>query len=187
MLHPAFPIETERLRLRPYLDADRDWLMAMRHMPEVMALIPFGDETGEAIERVVANRKKSTFIDDPGDAILLIMEEKAAGARVGELMLRYPPDKYMTGEIGFMLHPDFQGKGYAFEGAMVLMRLGFDEAKFHRIMAITEGANTSCRTLLKRLGLREEAYHRQASWFKGAWHDDVIAAMLAEEWQVRTE
>ncbi len=183
MLHPPYPLETERLICGAYEESDRDWLVAIRGMKDVMQHIPFGGESGEEMEKVIARRKESTHIDGPGDAVLAVMEEKATGARVGELMLRYPPDMHLTGEIGFILHPDFHGRGFAYEGAALMLRLGFEEAKFHRIMAITDGANTSCRALLKRLGLREEAYHRQASYFKGAWHDDVIAAMLAEEWQ----
>jgi RimJ/RimL family protein N-acetyltransferase len=36
MLHPAYPIETERLLLRPYTDADLDDLCAIRSRPDVL-------------------------------------------------------------------------------------------------------------------------------------------------------
>jgi len=185
MLHPSFPLETERLTLRPYEERDRDWLHAMRNIEDVMRFVPFGHESLEEMDEVIAARTKMCRIEEPGDIIMCLMEETAGGARVGEVMLRFPPEHEQTGEIGFALHPDFQGRGYAFEGAALMLQLGFEDAGFHRIIAITDGANTACRVLLKRLGLREEAYMREASYFKGAWHDDVIAAMLASEWRER--
>jgi len=186
MLHPDFPIETERLTLRLYEERDRAWLHALRSREEVMRLVPFGHEGLDEMDKVMAARMDFNGINAPGDMLMCLIEEKSGGARVGEVMLRYPEDHAMTGEIGFALLPDFQGKGYAFEAATAMMQLGFEGAGFHRIIAVTDGANTACRVLLGRLGLREEAYFREASYFKGAWHDDVIAAMLASEWRDRT-
>jgi len=186
MLHPTFPLETERLIYRPYRRSDLNWLVEIRGREDLMQYVPFGGQNPEEMEEVLEKRMEMTAIDAPGDMIMCLMEEKATGALVGEIMLRYPADLPQTGEIGFILHSDFHGKGYAFEGAMLMMRLGFEKAGFHRVIAITDGKNTSCRTLLKRLGMREEAYFRKASYFKGAWHDNVVAAMLAEEWQARS-
>ena len=186
MLHPRFPLETERLTYRSYRSGDRDWLVGIRGRDDLMQHVPFGGQSPEEMEAVLAKRMEMTAIDAPGDALMCLMEERVTGALVGEVMLRYPADMPETGEIGFILHSDFHGKGYAFEGAMLMMRLGFETAGFHRMIAITDGKNTSCRRLLKRLGMREEAYFREASYFKGAWHDNVVAAMLAEEWQARS-
>lgn len=36
-----------------------------------------------------------------------------------------------------------------------------------------------------RLRLRREAHFRRSQWFKGAWVDDIIYAVLRDEWQPR--
>ena len=38
------------------------------------------------------------------------------------------------------------------------------------------------RALLERLGMRREAHHVRSYWFRGAWVDDVVYAMLRTEW-----
>lgn len=37
--------------------------------------------------------------------------------------------------------------------------------------------------MLERVGMRREAHFVESLWFKGAWADDVVCAMLAREWR----
>jgi RimJ/RimL family protein N-acetyltransferase len=37
--------------------------------------------------------------------------------------------------------------------------------------------------MLRGLGMRQEAHHRESLWLQGEWVDDVIFAVLAQEWQ----
>ena len=41
--------------------------------------------------------------------------------------------------------------------------------------------------ILVRLGLRREGHLRQSSWAKGEWTDDLLYALLREEWQAGPE
>lgn len=38
-------------------------------------------------------------------------------------------------------------------------------------------------TLLRALGMRQEAHHRESLFCRGEWVDDVIFALLASEWR----
>ena len=37
--------------------------------------------------------------------------------------------------------------------------------------------------MLRRLGLRQEAYLRENEWFKGGWADEIDFAILESEWR----
>lgn len=68
---------------------------------------------------------------------------------------------------------------------------GFDEdyafftLDLHRITATTDVLNTPSYTLLERLGFRREGHYLENVWFKGAWGDEYLYAMLQREWRLR--
>ena len=52
----------------------------------------------------------------------------------------------------------------------------------HRVVAELDPRNTPSIRLCRRLGMREEAHFVQDLWFKGAWADTGVFAMLESEW-----
>ncbi len=182
MLHPSFPFESERLIYRPYEDGDLGWLRELRLDEERMRFVPFGGETEDEILEVLARRKTHTRIEGPGDGIMCVMMEKETRAPVGEVMLRYPQGFQDTGEVGFILRRGFEGKGFATEGALEMMRLGFDEAGFHRIIGICDGENTASMAVLQRLGMVQEGLLRKSSKKNDEWRDQALFAALAQDW-----
>ena len=53
----------------------------------------------------------------------------------------------------------------------------------HRVTASCDGRNTPSMGLLERIGMRKEGVMIQSVWAKGEWTDDVLYAMLADEWK----
>ena len=47
---------------------------------------------------------------------------------------------------------------------------------------LADDRNASVQRLLERLGLRREARHVEADWFKGEWTTLRVYAVLAREW-----
>ena len=82
-------------------------------------------------------------------------------------------------EIGITLAPDIQGRGYAIE----TLRLVLDAVLQirHRLIASVDPRNIPCMNLMARVGMRQEAHHRQSIHTPQGWTDDVIFAMLASE------
>ncbi len=52
----------------------------------------------------------------------------------------------------------------------------------HRVTARIDGRNKASARLAARLGLRQEAHLVRNEMFKGEWSDELVFAMLAEEW-----
>lgn len=58
-------------------------------------------------------------------------------------------------EIGWHLHPDAWGHGYASEAAARVLRFAF-EAGLEKVVAVTNPANTASQSVCRRIGMRHK-------------------------------
>jgi len=110
---------------------------------------------------------------------------REVGRLVGQVSLEWLSREHRQGEIGFILNPDYQGRGLATEAAEVVLRLGFDGLGLHRIMGRCDARNHASAGLMERLGMRQEAHFVHNEVFKGEWGDELIYAVLDDEWKGR--
>ena len=129
-------------------------------------------------------RVQQTHIETDGDPLVLLAEV-SDGRAVGEFMLRLKSLESRQGEIGWSLHPDAQGRGFATEGAGEMFRIGFDELGLHRIVAGCNSRNTASLRVMERLGMRREAEFVDSEYFKGEWASEIVCAMLESEWRAQ--
>ncbi len=187
-LAPTYPIRTERLLLRP-IDPERDLLAmhAYRSIPEVCRYVPFVPGTPEQLaERLADPERTRSTIDAEGQVAALVMELAETGEVVGDLVLFWHSDTDLHAEVGYVLHPDHEGHGYASEGTRALLALCFEEAGAHRVTARLDERNTASARLLERLGFRREATFVDGEWFKDEWTTLLVYAMLDREWAAQS-
>jgi RimJ/RimL family protein N-acetyltransferase len=180
------PIRTERLLLRLETPDDTDDVFSYQSREDVCRYLLFEPRSrDEVAERMVRNGAATTLEKD-GDYLQLAVELPAtadAPARViGDLYFTIASLENSKGEIGWTLHPDFTGRGYAAEAARAVLRLAFEELELHRVIAELDPRNNASIALCKRLGLREEAFFVMDLWFKGDWADTGMYAILRDEW-----
>jgi RimJ/RimL family protein N-acetyltransferase len=180
------PIRTERLVLRLETIDDTDDVFSYQSRDDVCRYLLFEPRTREEVaERMLANGAATTLEND-GDYLQLALELPAAGdarARViGDLYFTIASRANSKGEIGWTLHPDFMGQGFAAEAARAVLRLAFDQLGLHRVVADLDPRNAASIALCRRLGMREEAFFVKDMWFKGDWADTGMYAILREEW-----
>ena len=65
-----------------------------------------------------------------------------------------------------------------------MLRLGFEEAGLHRIVAGCDPRNGASVRVMDHLGMRREAEFREAELVKGEWIDEIVCAVLEPEWRV---
>ena len=185
MLRPEYPLETDRLLLRPYGDDDLHALHEIERLEETARYLynpPLDvDATGALLDR----RKALTAIDEEHDGLFLAAVLKETGQLIGHVNLEVVSRDHRQGEIGYVLHPDHQGRGYATEAAAVMLRLGFEELDLHRIVGRLDARNVASASVLERLGMRREAHLRENEFVKGEWCDELVYAILASEWRER--
>lgn len=183
MLIVTDPIKTDRLLLRPYRDGDLDALADLLSIPEVTRHLfdePLSrDEAAATLQRRILMRQ----IEREGDRLALITTARETGALIGTVNLTLRSEEHRQGEIGYVFHPEHQGKDYATEAVRALMDYGFRSGKFHRIYGRCDARNVASAKLTERLGMRREAHFIENEWFKGEWGSEFIYAILRSEWQ----
>jgi RimJ/RimL family protein N-acetyltransferase len=186
----AEPIHTERLVLRLETLDDTDDVFSYQSREDVCRYLLFEPRTRDDVaERMLRNGAANTLEKD-GDYLQLALELPATA----DAPARVIGDSYFTiasvlnskGEIGWTLHPDFMGRGFAAEAARAVLGLAFDQLGLHRVVAELDPRNTASIALCKRLGMREEAFFVKDMWFKGDWADTGMYAILREEWHTAT-
>jgi RimJ/RimL family protein N-acetyltransferase len=179
------PIETERLLLRPFAPGDFDALLDMHSRPDVARWL-YWDPRGEAETRVALQKKiAARALDAPGDVLSLAAVLRSTGDLIGECNLNWNANEHRQGEIGYLVHPDHQGRGYATEAARVLLRIAFEEVGLHRVEGRLEPRNPASARVLEKLGMRREAHLVENELVKGEWQSEVIYAILDREWRDR--
>ena len=181
-------IETERLILRTFREEDAADLYEYLKEPMVhcfacMKVASVKEAKSAALER--AKDKEYYF------AIVL----KDNGKVIGEIdaMPETPaPDEKNavldTFSPCWMLHPDYHGKGYAFEAAKAFFDYLFYRKGARRIYAFTEDYNLSSQKLCQKLGMRQEGLFREFVTFVNdengnpIYENTIQWAMLKKEW-----
>jgi RimJ/RimL family protein N-acetyltransferase len=183
---PDWPLETTRLTLRPFTSEDFDALHAMQSDEEVVRYL-YGEakspaETRELLDRKIAGSAWAAEGDWLGAAVV----ERMSGTTVGDISLNWVSERDRTAEIGFILDPRHQGKGYATEAARTLLAWSFETAGLHRVIGRLEARNTASARVLEKLGMRLEAHFVENEWVKGEWQSELVYAILDREWTDRT-
>jgi RimJ/RimL family protein N-acetyltransferase len=182
VLRPDYPIKTARLILRPFTEGDLDALHAYQKLPEVARYLMWPARDREQVVTALNYRMAHPTLEKEGDVLVLAVEHQDTGDLLGDVNLAWVSAEHRTGEFGFVFDPRFHGQGYAREAAVEMLRLGFEEMGLHRIIGRADGRNDASAKLMGRLGLRKEAHFVKNEYLKGEWTDEVVFAMLAEEW-----
>ncbi len=73
------------------------------------------------------------------------------------------------GEIGYVLNPEYHGKGIATEAARCVVDFGFERLELHRIEAKFMKGNGASLRVMEKLGMTFEGYHRDSMYVKGEY------------------
>lgn len=140
----------------------------------------------EGSREMLDQRVRRVALREEGDLLDLAVTLRESGQVIGQALLIWTSRQHEQGEIGYVLHPDYHGKGYAPEASREMLRLGFEELGLHRIVGRLDGRNTASARVLEKLGMRREAHLVENELVKGEWTDEVVYAMLGSEWAGRS-
>ena len=181
-------IETERLILRTFREEDAADLYEYLKEPMVHCFACMKVNSLEEAQRAVQERAK-----DNEYYFAIVLKEN--GKVIGEIdaMSETPaPDEKNavldTFSPCWMLHPDYHGKGYAFEAAKAFFDYQFYRKGARRIYTFTEDYNLSSQKLCQKLGMRQEGLFREFVTFVNdedgnpIYENTMQWAILKKEW-----
>lgn len=180
----GLPLQTPRLRLRPLESGDAAAMFAYRALPEVTRFQCWAPADEAEIGRFIAEQRRLRP-DTPGTWYQLAICRRDDGLLIGDCGLHFQLEADWQAEVGITVAPAYQRSGYAAEALAAVIGFLFGGLGKHRVFASVDPRNQASIGLLERLGLRREAWFRQSLPFKGGWADDVVYAVLADEWRGR--
>jgi RimJ/RimL family protein N-acetyltransferase len=178
----GYRAETERMLLRPYSFDDFDAFHDLHSRDDVARYLPWETRDEDASRRALG-RHQTLRLEQEDDGVTLAGFHRASGRLVGEFVLFLRSIEHQGGEIGYVLHPDFQRLGLATEGASRLLEIAFGTLDLHRVVARLDARNRASAAVLTRLGMRHEAHLVENELFKGEWGDEDQFAILQREWR----
>jgi RimJ/RimL family protein N-acetyltransferase len=180
---PSWPVETERLRLRPFEDADLQALHAIHSDAGVARWLYNEPRTPEETRGLLARKIAGSTLRAEGDWLGAAGELRATGELVADVSLLWASAAHRQGELGFLVHPAHQGSGYATEAARAILAYAFGGLALHRVVGRLEPRNVGSARVLEKLGMRREAHFVENEWVKGEWQSELVYAILAREWR----
>jgi RimJ/RimL family protein N-acetyltransferase len=176
-------IQTKRLNLRPLLPSDADTMFAYRSLSEICQYQSWEPKSVEEVLSFIDKTAKTEFNTTGWYQVGIALSSD--GRLIGDCGIHFLESYSRTAEFGITIDPDMPGNGYAAEALDVIIKMLFTDLHKHRVFASIDPLNLPSMSLMKRLGLRQEAHFLQSLWFKDRWADDVVFAALESEWEVR--
>ena len=183
MTSPTGRLATARLTLRPIEPADWLTIHAFTSDAEVQRYISGAPLSEQETRDLIATLRDWEHERPPRArpfAFVHTAENRVIG--FGGLYWTGVRERWQA-ELGYTLHRDCWGQGYATEAGAALLRLGFAELRLHRIFAQCHPANTGSARVMQRLGMRYEGCLREVEWNRGGWWDMLQYAILDHEWR----
>lgn len=172
----VFPVlETTNLLLREVVEKDADEVFFLRSDKETMKYIPrlLAKTKEDALERINMFRE----VKEKGDGINWAITQKENDKLIGIIGLYRIDKENFRSEVGYMLHPDFHGKGIIHEALKKVIKFGF-ESGFHTLTAIIDPRNTASEKVLQRAYFVKEAHFREDCYFEGEFLDSVHYSLI---------
>jgi ribosomal-protein-alanine N-acetyltransferase len=148
MNHPPFAefpvLENDRILLRRLENADA---------PFVLDIMVYDGKPAENITDAIAMIERIENDCRKGDSVNWVIVHRETGMPMGTIAYCRGFNNE-TGEIGFIMKPEFHGKGYMSDALKLVVRFGQKKLELKRIIAITKLVNKPAVQLLERCGFR---------------------------------
>ena len=180
----AIELDTERLLLRHWKNADMAPFAAMNGDAEVMEFFPSvldlqtSDELAQRMQEQLSEHGWGTWA----------CEVKAESRFIGFVGL-HPNDDTPRGdtvEIGWRLSRDAWGFGYATEAARAALNFAFSELSLPSVVSFTTVKNMRSRAVMERLGFRNtgENFDHPRVPKESPLLEHVLYELIAEEFSL---
>ena len=184
------PLHTDRLVLRPLEASDAPDVFEYQRLPEVIRYLPWPERDRAEGYAHTAKRAAGRALAADDDFFVFAAtlpgtpgtDDPAHDRVIGDFMVRVSSAQHAQLELGWVLHPDFQGHGYAREAAGAVLAFVFETLNPHRVQAFLDARNAASAALCERLGMRREATLLEEEYNDGEWQDTAVYGMLRREW-----
>jgi ribosomal-protein-alanine N-acetyltransferase len=175
-----FPVlRTDRLILDRAVESDAHEVYLLRSNDAVMKYVerPRPSNDRDALEAML-------FLDrriDAHEAIAWAIRMKHEPRLIGVIGYWRTKPEHHRAEVGYMIMPEFWGKGYTHEALKAVLDYGFNSMKLHSVEADINPDNIASKNLLLKCGFQSEAFYRENYFWQGKFYNSEIFGLLASE------
>ena len=145
-------LETERLILREYTEADAPAFFRLNSDPEVMRYVPDEEmKTVDEAREILITHPLADYRNRGYGRWACIL--KTTGEHIGFCGPKYLPE-ISDVDLGFRFTPANWGKGYATEAARACVNYGFSRLNFDHIVGLAEADNHASIRVLEKVGMQ---------------------------------
>ena len=174
-------LETERLILRPMRVSDAPDMFDYAKRPDVTRYLLWSPHRDLAYTKRYLEYLAGRYRLGMHYEWALI--HKGDGRMIGTCGFANIDCTHNSGELGYVLNPDYHGQGLVPEAARRVMKFGFSVLGLHRIEARYMVENGASRSVMEKLGMRDEGVRREAMLVKGEYRDIGTYAILVNEFR----
>ncbi len=175
-------LETERLILRDMVPEDRQAIFDYRSDAGTNKFQSWIPETPEEVDGFIEKNDKEFNLPETWYQILIT--DKETDGVIGDIGIHFFGEENSQVELGITVNKKFHGKGYAAEALKGVIDYLFNNLQKHRIIASVDPENTGSLRLMERVGFRKEGHFVKSLFWKNQWLDDIIYALLKEDWKL---
>jgi RimJ/RimL family protein N-acetyltransferase len=177
---PSPVIRSARLDLRGYGAGDAGLVRAVLAAgPQPDALPPGAPSDPDEVAVWLADSARAPQRE--GTGIHLMMLDRAAGRIVGSIGLFHFDWEVRSAEIGYGVHKEERGKGYASEALRAVARWALTEGGIQRAWLTVNTDNVASIRVAEKAGLRREGTLRRAGLEDDGLHDLAVFSLLDDE------
>ena len=181
-LQPLFSgfvgLQTSRLLLRPVTLADAPSYFGIMSDPGVVEF--FGAPVMESAAQAEEACRAQVESFGRQEGFQLALELRETGEFIGLAGFWRWVKPHFRGEIGYQLARDHWGQCLMVEALMPILLRGF-ACGVHAVEANIHPANHGSRRVLEKLGFKEEGFQREWYFENGAFADNVLFGLRADE------
>jgi len=178
-------LHSQRLIIREFRQSDYEAVREYENNPEIhryeKEVIPLEAETRAFIDEALTWSQ-----ENPRTHYRLAITLPADDIVRGRISLTLNFSEIREWEIGWTLHFDYWGNGYASEAAKTMLAFAFEELHAHRVVAFCNAMNSRSEGVMKKIGMQQDGRLRETRWWNGGWMDEFVYAILDKDWNAKS-
>ena len=173
-------LETDRLILRRMRPSDHRDMFEYASRPDVTKYLLW--EAHKSPEQTLSYLEYIQMRYRTGDFYDWALTDRETGKMIGTCGFTTLDFNNNAAEIGYVLNPQYWGKGLAGEAVKCVMKFAFDTLNVHRVEAKYMIGNDRSRRVMEKCGMTFEGVRRASMFVKGAYRDIGVCSILYEEY-----
>jgi ribosomal-protein-alanine N-acetyltransferase len=177
-------LEGRHVTLREPRAEDATSLFSLLSTDDVSRFISPPPPTVEGFERYVAWSQRQRAA---GQYVCFAIVPRGGESPIGLIHVRALEPGFGTADWGFAIASEFWGSGIFTEAAELVLEFAFDVLHAHRLEARAALCNGRGNGAMKKLGAEREGVLRHSFFRNGDYLDQVLWAILQEDWRKRQQ